>query len=250
MSLEEKDLDKSKLENSSNSEKKDEKSVKPNNSEAVEVIANNEEESKYTRNEEITYRAREYWLSYESPANSKTTVIILAIAFLAFLAIFIILFSSEKKEQYVKIEEFKKLEAQLYQLEERLVWQDEKIDSLQFNNERKRLAIKEATKEDENEKIEESIKPIEEKPLEPDLEGEEEPEPQETVNQDKVQEKVTASYSKGTVYKYHRVNPGETLYRISLKYNLTIDDLRRLNNLGENDSIRTGQRLIVEQYER
>ena len=44
---------------------------------------------------------------------------------------------------------------------------------------------------------------------------------------------------------YHVVGAGETLYRISKQYNTTVDALRRLNKLSENDGIKIGQKLLV-----
>ena len=47
------------------------------------------------------------------------------------------------------------------------------------------------------------------------------------------------------VLKYHAVMQGETLFSISKKYGITIDELRRLNNLKSNQTIGVGQKLIV-----
>jgi len=47
------------------------------------------------------------------------------------------------------------------------------------------------------------------------------------------------------VLKYHTVLQGETLFGISKKYGITIDELRRLNNLKSNQTIGVGQKLIV-----
>jgi anti-anti-sigma factor len=44
---------------------------------------------------------------------------------------------------------------------------------------------------------------------------------------------------------FHTVVPGENLYRIALRYNLTVDELRRLNNLRPDQSIQVGQKLKV-----
>lgn len=44
---------------------------------------------------------------------------------------------------------------------------------------------------------------------------------------------------------YHKVKSGENLYRISLSYGLTVDDIRRLNNLNKSDKILLGQKLKV-----
>jgi len=42
------------------------------------------------------------------------------------------------------------------------------------------------------------------------------------------------------------VKPNETLYRVSVTYQVSLDELRRLNSMEPNDtSIRPGQRLRV-----
>jgi len=45
--------------------------------------------------------------------------------------------------------------------------------------------------------------------------------------------------------RLHTVAPGENLFRIALRYNLTVEELRRLNNLRPDQSLRVGQKLIV-----
>ena len=45
--------------------------------------------------------------------------------------------------------------------------------------------------------------------------------------------------------QYHTVQNGETLYRISNKYGVTVEELRKLNHLSADQSIRTGQKLVV-----
>jgi anti-anti-sigma factor len=45
--------------------------------------------------------------------------------------------------------------------------------------------------------------------------------------------------------KYHTVAKGETLFGISKKYGLSLDELRRLNNLKPGQSIAIGQKLVV-----
>jgi anti-sigma B factor antagonist len=44
---------------------------------------------------------------------------------------------------------------------------------------------------------------------------------------------------------YHAVSKGETLYRIALQYGMTVEQLRRLNNLKPDQAILPGQRLLV-----
>jgi len=45
--------------------------------------------------------------------------------------------------------------------------------------------------------------------------------------------------------KIHVVQPRETLYGISHKYGITLQELRRINNMGPNDLARSGQKLKV-----
>jgi len=45
--------------------------------------------------------------------------------------------------------------------------------------------------------------------------------------------------------EYHTVQPQETIFRISKQYGISQDELRKLNNLGPNDSIKVGQKLRV-----
>ncbi|NNK85143.1 MAG: LysM peptidoglycan-binding domain-containing protein [Desulfobacterales bacterium] len=44
---------------------------------------------------------------------------------------------------------------------------------------------------------------------------------------------------------YHEVKPKETLYQISRRYGITVDDLRKLNRLAPETVIHPGQKLIV-----
>jgi LysM repeat protein len=54
-------------------------------------------------------------------------------------------------------------------------------------------------------------------------------------------EKAAASSGK----KVHTVQKGETIYGISKKYGMKPDDLRKLNNLGAEDTVKPGQKLVV-----
>ncbi|MFP4083980.1 MAG: LysM peptidoglycan-binding domain-containing protein [Desulfonatronovibrio sp.] len=44
---------------------------------------------------------------------------------------------------------------------------------------------------------------------------------------------------------FHKVERGENLFRIGLKYDVSVDKLRELNDLAPDDSIHPGQKLIV-----
>jgi len=48
------------------------------------------------------------------------------------------------------------------------------------------------------------------------------------------------------VEKYHVVKTGETLYRISKRYGKSVDEVRSLNRLKQNQSIKMGQKLMIE----
>jgi len=50
---------------------------------------------------------------------------------------------------------------------------------------------------------------------------------------------------KTTLNRYHIVKPGETLYQIGPKYDLTVKQLRQLNKLGKSDTIYPGQKLVI-----
>jgi LysM repeat protein len=45
--------------------------------------------------------------------------------------------------------------------------------------------------------------------------------------------------------QYHTVQKGESLSRISKKYGMSVDELRKLNNLSADKPIRVGQKLLV-----
>lgn len=57
--------------------------------------------------------------------------------------------------------------------------------------------------------------------------------------------KPAAAPPKAKQAKVHVVKAGETLYQISRKYGLTVDQLTQLNNLGKNVTIKPGQKLNV-----
>ncbi|MGE5841678.1 MAG: LysM peptidoglycan-binding domain-containing protein [Deltaproteobacteria bacterium] len=49
----------------------------------------------------------------------------------------------------------------------------------------------------------------------------------------------------GAQAKIHEVKPGETIFSIAKKYNLTPEQLLKLNNMTKKDSIQAGQKLVV-----
>ena len=53
--------------------------------------------------------------------------------------------------------------------------------------------------------------------------------------------KSQKAIASATTRKVHKVKSGETLYRIASKYGVSVEELRKLNRLGKNASIRPGQ---------
>jgi anti-anti-sigma factor len=53
------------------------------------------------------------------------------------------------------------------------------------------------------------------------------------------------SPAKAGTTRVHTVAPGENLYRIALRYNLSVEELRRLNNMRPDQSLQVGQKLTV-----
>jgi len=58
-------------------------------------------------------------------------------------------------------------------------------------------------------------------------------------------EKAAAPSGAPSGKKIHTVQKGETIYGISKKFGIKPDDLRKLNNLGAEDSVKPGQKLVV-----
>ena len=56
---------------------------------------------------------------------------------------------------------------------------------------------------------------------------------------------ATKTPAKPGTAKIHTVAPGENLFRIALRYNLTVEELRRLNNMKPDQSLQVGQKLTV-----
>ncbi|MDN5200940.1 LysM peptidoglycan-binding domain-containing protein [Fulvivirgaceae bacterium BMA10] len=74
-----------------------------------------------------------------------------------------------------------------------------------------------------------------------------EPDPDEFVVTDEVKfiNEDKAIAKNGTDKNTHTVEQGETLYSLSKQYDVTIDELRKWNNIGKNEGIKYGQQLRV-----
>ena len=63
----------------------------------------------------------------------------------------------------------------------------------------------------------------------------------------KVEPAAPQAKTKAATPHIHVVKAGETLYQISRKYGVTVDQLKKLNNMGKDITIRPGQELVVGQ---
>jgi LysM repeat protein len=222
------------------------------------------------RSHSPTFRQREFWLDHESPGTRhKTTMLLCVIIFLSIALLFSLLMSTDNTE-FATLEQVKKIEAHLYQLEERLVWTDEKIDTIQASTETPEIQpVIDNTYETDNETLEttlpkESVLEIHESMPEIEKKQPEIPKQSVVIKQPettdvapepknlpvihpKIKKKKINRRDFGIIYKYHKVRQGETLYRIGLKYDVSVSEIRRLNRLSANDSIHPGQRLLVSQ---
>jgi len=61
----------------------------------------------------------------------------------------------------------------------------------------------------------------------------------------KVKAPITQKPSPLTEKRYHIVQKGETLYKISKKYKISVEEIMKLNKLKENQPLRAGQKLIL-----
>jgi len=220
------------------------------------------------------FRQREFWLPHESPKSRHHITSLLYALLIIGTFLIIILIHKKDTTEYATVDQVSKIETHLFQLEERLVWTDEKIDTMQAVAEAAAMqALEEKNKDEINTNIEgvpEQIEPetlefstppdqitVEEKPVaeKTETESANEPEPESKpkelpVIQPKIKKVKIKRSEFGVIYKYHKVRQGETLYRIGLKYNVPVTEIRRLNHLKPNESIHPGQRLLVSQGRR
>jgi len=218
------------------------------------------------------FRQREFWLPHESPKSRFNGTTVLYVLLIIFVLSIIVMLKNKDTTDYATRDQVNKIETHLFQLEERLVWTDEKIDTMQAVAEASAMqALEEKNKterytppEKEPEPQEAAIKvPEPETPVFANIQAEKtEPKKDETISiptpapkevpviQPKIKKKKIKRREYAIIYKYHKVRQGETLYRIGLKYNVPVTEIRRLNHLEPNESIHPGQRLLVSQGER
>jgi len=69
--------------------------------------------------------------------------------------------------------------------------------------------------------------------------------PSKPTAETKAKPSVPSKPAASTEKQYHTVQKGDTLYRISKKYGISVDELRKLNNLSGDQALRAGQKLQV-----
>ena len=213
------------------------------------------------------FRQREFWLPNESPKSRNHSATLLYALLIVNIFLFIVLINNRDTTEYATINQVNKIETHLFQLEERLVWTDEKIDTMQAIAEAAAMQALEEKSDmelsavNENEPEQKELEtpvvsniPVE-KPVAKKIETIQTKEPTVPpkklhVIQPKIKKKKIKPREYGIIYKYHKVRQGETLYRIGLKYDVPVTEIRRLNHLEPNESIHPGQRLLVSQGER
>ena len=75
--------------------------------------------------------------------------------------------------------------------------------------------------------------------------GERQEKPKQSAAEPKVKPSALSKPAVSPEKQYHTVQKGESLSRISKKYGMSVDELRKLNNLSADKPIRVGQKLLV-----
>jgi len=65
------------------------------------------------------------------------------------------------------------------------------------------------------------------------------------IVESKAKPSVPSKPAVSTKKQYHTVQKGETLYRVSKKYGISVEEIRKLNNLSGDQPLRSGQKLLV-----
>ncbi len=62
--------------------------------------------------------------------------------------------------------------------------------------------------------------------------------------QEPVASQAATAQKRNNGFKYHKVEQGETVFSISKKYNMTVEEFQKLNNLGTSTKVRVGQLML------
>jgi len=197
---------------------------------AAEEVADLDQEEYYERSSEILRK------------KSSLPFIIGGLALVVLVAMFVIILSRPKNT--VDLEYLQSLETRMQQLEkklatigimdqiiERLGKQEQNLDRLNKKTDRF-----ESTVTTQIDQIIKELGVLHQKTSQ--ISATAAPQPKTADKRQPVASKKTE-----TAAKFHQVQPGETLYRISRRYGLSIDQLRTYNDLAANSAIYPGQKL-------
>jgi LysM repeat protein len=68
---------------------------------------------------------------------------------------------------------------------------------------------------------------------------------EQAADESKAKPSPSSKRAVSTEKRYHTVQKGETLFGISKKYGISVEELRKQNNLSKDQPLRTGQKLLV-----
>jgi LysM repeat protein len=200
----------------------------------------------YAPAEEVDLSREEY---YERPSGafkkkSITPFVIGGLGLVVLVVIFVLIFSRPKN--IVDQEYLQSLETRMQQLEkklatigvmdqiiERLGKQEQDLD--RFDKKTDRF---ESTVTTQIDQIIKELGALHRKTSQ--LKAAAAPQPKTPVKKQPVASKKVKSTA-----KFHQVQPGETLYRISRRYGLSVEQLRSYNDLSPNTAIYPGQKLML-----
>jgi LysM repeat protein len=166
---------------------------------------------------------------------SSGSKIILGVGILLVIILVILFFMGSNSASK---EDLNALKTRLDQMEKRLVALDmteKKITSLenQFHGLQQSMSRFDSTDKSLREKIDKLIHQME-KPAPP---------PAPAASKSGVRPSSQKAFASKGAVRYHEVSPGETLYGIANRYNISVDQLCRLNHLKPNQAITPGQKL-------
>ena len=192
------------------------------------------------------------WGVKSSLFKKNDTTLIIAGALIVTLLVFIVFFrSSGPRTEAVppdsESSRIQSLEIRITSLEQSLADLESKLNDMPRSNSetdlsqiRRQVAALESGVQVQVDSLKRQMARLEEKFTTPTLTANPE------IQEKKTAEKTTSSArTSGTDRQYHTVEKGETLWRISQKYDITVEQLRQLNGLAPNEDIYAGSKIRV-----
>lgn len=167
--------------------------------------------------------------------ENQIPIILIGSGLLGLIIIFFfIFFSGDSDEEYVKDRflKLRDLEERVVQLEENVKDMELLVNRIDALEDSLRTRLEDVGKKTDTLKKNE---PVASRPARKSI-------PVKTPKRTNIPVKTPKKTKKP---QYHQVNPGETLYSISRRYRLSVDELRRINKLAPGASIHPGQKLRI-----